>query len=854
MPVVFRYALLLGLLVGAHAAVAQVYPLRTYGLADGLPQAQLSDIFEDSKGYIWTATQGGVSRFDGVEFVTYTVADGLPRNYVLSVTEDASGRIWAGTYDGLAVFEKGRFWPMGGAVQTKILSVAAEGDRVWVGTADRGVIALDGKQQHAWTTDNGLPDNTVETLAVDTQGGVWVGTGSGLVHITSDGDVTLPVDPDGVLNGWIADMASSTHGGIWAATETDIVLIKDGRVDRRTPAVQRKWTSLDEDRHGNVWAGTVSGDVVRLKMDGSERLYGERQGFPRKLVESILAPRTTGLWIGHDSYGLTWFRGQSFSVFNEIDGIDSSEIWAIQTVNGRLTVGSTGHMAQRTASGAFQRVTLPAPHANAWVSGITQDSQGRVWYATSSGVLRMSPSGETRTFGLEEGIEAIPDGEDAGLWGAIDLAEGPDGRMWVGMSTGLAVIDGEQVQTFSTEDGLPDAFVNSVAIDTLGVVWAATDGGIARVVGDQILTATPAADPEGDVYAILRHPDGSIWAGLSDGGLVRYAPGDPDHPVRIPFAGPLRGATLYAFDVAPDGAIWVGSNRGLTRFDVRGVPYGQPHQIRHYGAEEGFTAIEANFKAMHWADDWTLWIGTVGGLVRYTPRLEPAFASPQVYITGIQRSPGAETWTGDLGANGLPVGLELSHEDSYISIAFTALSFDAPHRVQFRYRLEGGRQDTTWNPLTDQRSATYPSLPPGHYEFVVQAQAADGTWSETETFSFEVLPPFWLTWWFFVGFGLAFMGGFMGVGHLHTRRQRSQHEALKQAVNERTAELRRQKDVLQEARAAALAAARAKSDFLATMSHEILTQRLLWPLTRLGETLDQYQRAMASIQRVMALL
>ncbi|GAB5537640.1 MAG: hybrid sensor histidine kinase/response regulator [Rubricoccaceae bacterium] len=823
MPVVFRYAFLLGLLIGAHAAVAQVYPLRTYGLADGLPQVQISDIFEDSNGYIWTATQGGVSRFDGVEFVTYTVADGLPRNWVLSVTEDASGRIWAGTYDGLAVFERGRFWPMGGAVKTKILSVAAEGDRIWVGTEGSGLIALEGKQQRAWTTDDGLPDNHVDNLSVDANGGVWVGTDAGLAYISSEGDISRPSDPAGVLDGWIVDTASSAHGGIWAATETEVALVKNELVDRRTPTARREWASLDEDRDGNVWLGTANGDVVRLNLDGRERVYGAQQGFPRKLVQSILAPRASGLWLGHDNLGLTWFRGQSFSVFNEIGGMDSSEIWAIHTVDGRLTVGSTGSMAQRTASGTFQPMALPAPHSTAWVSGLTQDSQGRVWVATSSGVLRMGPSGQTRTFGMEDGIEVTPSNEAAGLWGAIDLAEGPDGRMWVGMSTGLAVIDGESVQTFTTEDGLPDAFVNSLAIDSLGVVWVATDGGIARVVGDQILTATPAADPESDVYAILHHPDGGIWAGLSDGGLVRYAPGAPDQPIRIPFEGPLRGATLYAFDVAPDGAIWVGSNRGLSRFDVRGVPHGQPHQLRHYGAEEGFTAIEANFKAMHWAADGTLWIGTVGGLMRYDPRLEPTFARPRVDITGIRRSPQAEVWTGDRDAGGLPVGLELSHQDSYLSIAFTALSFDAPHRVRFRYRLEGGRADTTWSPLTDGRAATYPSLRPGHYRFVVQAQAADGTWSEPEAFAFEVLPPFWLTWWFFIGFGLVFIGGFMGIGHIQAIRHRRQRAVLKQAVDERTAELVRQKDILKEAREAALIAARAKSDFLATMSHEIRT-------------------------------
>ncbi|MEW6756435.1 MAG: two-component regulator propeller domain-containing protein [Candidatus Latescibacterota bacterium] len=72
-------------------------PWQTLGVADGLPDLSPSCLSQDRKGYLWMGSQGGVSRYDGQEFVTFTTRDGLPGNGVAAILSDRNGDLWIGT-------------------------------------------------------------------------------------------------------------------------------------------------------------------------------------------------------------------------------------------------------------------------------------------------------------------------------------------------------------------------------------------------------------------------------------------------------------------------------------------------------------------------------------------------------------------------------------------------------------------------------------------------------------------------------------------------------------------------------------------------------------------------------------
>ena len=160
--------------------------------------------------------------------------------------------------------------------------------------------------------------------------------------------------------------------------------------------------------------------------------------------------------------------------------------------------------------------------------------------------------------------------------------------------------------------------------------------------------------------------------------------------------------------------------------------------------------------------------------------------------------------------------LTLTHKQSIFTLEFAGLSYAAPEKNRYRYRLEG--LETEWNEVDSRRrQATYTSLPAGRYVFRVQASNKDGVWNEKGvTLAVTVLPPWWATWWFRSLMGLAFVGLILGAYTLRVNELKRREKVLKVMVRQRTAELT-------EANQRAEEATQMKSMFLANMSHEIRT-------------------------------
>jgi hypothetical protein len=123
-----------------------------------------------------------------------------------------------------------------------------------------------------------------------------------------------------------------------------------------------------------------------------------------------------------------------------------------------------------------------------------------------------------------------------------------------------------------------------------------------------------------------------------------------------------------------------------------------------------------------------------------------------------------------------------------LEFRYTALSFLAPERLQFRYRLEG--YDAEWVHAGRRREAYYTNLPPGHYRFRVQARSSAGQWTEAKSvFSFRLRPSFYQSWWFFALASLVLAGVAFAAHKLRVRLLERREEDLRQRVQARTREL-----------------------------------------------------------------
>jgi signal transduction histidine kinase/CheY-like chemotaxis protein/HPt (histidine-containing phosphotransfer) domain-containing protein len=364
--------------------------------------------------------------------------------------------------------------------------------------------------------------------------------------------------------------------------------------------------------------------------------------------------------------------------------------------------------------------------------------------------------------------------------------------------------------------------VKAIFEDQTGILWLGTDAGLNRFdpKNEQFTvyrhdTKNPRSLSHNLVNAILEDHEGRLWIGTPNGlNQLNRSRGDF---VAYTTKDGLPDDAIEAILEDHQGYLWLATHNGLSRF------HPATKTFRNYSESDG---LPGNFLNPYGAEsswqnqDGEMIFGSMNGITTFYPdRLSVHPYVPPVVLTDLNLFnkpvlPGTDSplhkpiWATD--------SLTLTHEQSIFTIEFAGLSYAAPEKNRYRYRLEG--LESEWNEVDSRRrQATYTSLPARQYVFRVQASNKDGVWNEKGvTLALTVLPPWWATWWFRSLMGLTFVGLIAGAYTIRVSELKQREKLLKVMVRQRTAELTEANQRAEEATAM-------KSMFLANMSHEIRT-------------------------------
>jgi signal transduction histidine kinase/streptogramin lyase len=764
------------------------YNCQTWTRQSGLSASGINAIAQTKDGFIWLGTQKGIVRYDGAEFKILTLpqtkyfqhqaisslsgaADGdlwfgilngavglyrqdsgfvaitnqswlTPGMNVSAITEPSDASVWVCSAAGVV-----RWDPQSNSVRSfdmtsgECLATFEDSHhRIWLSMLGKGVFYYDGTNMVAFP-DASLADNNTFVFGIteDLEGQFWFAMQSGVR--VYDRDFHRKAGPD--LAPKMYRILADHEGTIWIGSDGNgLYCYRHGQLtvlQKSDGLADDHITALFEDSEGSLWIGTRGGlsllSDIKFPMYSPEAL---RQKMPidgTPAFHSVCASASGGVWTG-SSIGLYRFNGDQFTYYGNPAGLES--LWLKQVFEARdgdLYLGNGSHNVE-----IFRDGKVIARHkCSTWTTGFAED-QKSVLVGVGPELYRINRDGMTPyTFTNEA--------PSFGWIHSINVRR--DGTILVASATGVYRIKDGGYQHFSTANGLAVDDALWVCEDQDGILWAGLAGGIARIEGEHV----------------------ESWT--RDNGLFDD----------------------YIREIVPDenGWLWVHSGGGIFRIHRYGFIV-EGNKAEHLNCET-FDSMDS-VKTLETADteysvcrttDGSIWIPSPQGIIKIDPaHLPGSAAAPVVHIEKIRAN--GRDWSCDGG----PV---IRPGKGDLEVEYTAPTFIAPQKLQFRYKLEG--YDTDWVDAGTRRSAFYTNLKPRKYHFIVEVSNADAeAHSIPASFDVELPPRFYQTGWFYSICAATFfaaIGGVYGwrVRHLEKKQRalREAHDRLEAEVRNRTAEL-----------------------------------------------------------------
>ncbi|MBN1116807.1 MAG: SpoIIE family protein phosphatase [Bacteroidales bacterium] len=826
------------ILINSIGLSGQTIPFKNYTGRDGLPSRSVYDIAQDTKGYIWLATELGLAKFDGYNFKTFTEKEGLGENSISCVFVDKSGKIWVGGYNGTLSYlynnEVKQLAYDSTVNPTGISEIIEDADNtIWASTYN-GLFYVRNDSLFHFSNGSFYSEDIALCHLIDSKGNFWYADLYGLFLLENDTVLNKWPELEGLI---IRDILEDKQGNIWFATQEAGVICYNGDAftyfNEENGLSTNITLSLAEDNAGNIWVGTYFGGLFRINQkkiepftspdleecmifqllfDSNNRLWAKtltnglfliddndqithinkENGLADNNVSEIKEDHSGNIWVCTETGGVSKLGKYDFTVYKDNLVGNSTTIYSIGILNnGDILAGSYEGLNVLNTNGVVRTYSIENGLPDSYIISIIRENNNMVWLGTSAGLTLYNNSNFihykdslfiTNQYNIWSNDLAyynnkiyaatiqgliVFDGKEYKLFdenqGLIynelyAVTVDPTGNIWCGSTNGLSIWDGSVFHNYTEADGLADNICNDICFDSKGLGWIATENGISAVTLDKGFN--------------LSTRNYTKNAGLRSGKVNSVISDLKDN-------------------------LWIGHNEGVDYLDVKN------NKITNYGYNEGFIPLENSIGAIGIDREQNVWFGTLDGIVRYNPGYDLTFNdAPRLYITSIELYKDSTRldnfYTKTDSATNLPIDLVLPNTKRNLFFRYVGLHYTIPDNNQYKYRLLG--YENSWsNPTADIQTIPYQKLPHGKYTFQVLASNCDGVWTnQPAEFTFEILPPWWKTWWarslqlFFIIFSF-----FMFV-NLRERKLKHDKKVLIQKVKERTLEIEKQKDKIEE--------------------------------------------------------
>ena len=772
---------------------AQSYDFVSYGVEQGLSQSNVTDILQDSRGYLWIGTYGGgLNRFDGISFREYSLKDSLPGQIISALCEAPNGDIWVGTTWGGAGRYDGKhfetFHKHNGLLSNTTLATHTHQNTVLLGMAEGGIYQYDYSSKlikRISTRPN------VSALTSDNQQVIWAGVENSLLQLNNGKEKEIALPGSNGKKITVNKLTYNKSGFIYVGTSSGlhILHISSGKfIENHLTALLRgkDITDIIITSDNNVMISTRSGELIISKKNSEEySLYNENNGLITGGIFCLFEDNAGRIWIGSNGNGLIRWRSQAFTYFSNVKDLNASDVFRIvEDSRKRIITGSYSQGLNCYENGKSWPI-LNGGKPFVQPVAIVEDNAKHLWVGHLNGVTELVNDRPVRTLLPGKRVRAV--------------MQDSKGNMWFGTwADGLYKYDGQTIEQYTQEKKqLPQNYIHALLEDRKGRIWIGTGSGLVCCDNGKFSFYNNDLGLCNSYIGSLREDNsGNIWMHTDQ--CVSWFDGKIFHSITEEDG--LLSNTTYFIEFDQNNRLWVGTNKGVDRVQLDSK--NNVVSVYHYTVNNGFRGIECNSRAVLCDHTGSLWFGTIKGVIRYSPAQEKNDQlEPNTYITSIRLFLEDSDWDqygkGERDWFNLPESITLPPEKNHLTFYFTSLQLHNPINVKYQFMLSGF--DSAWQPVTGFNQITYSNLPPGNYRFLVKAANADGTWDKTPAQSGEITilsppPPFWKTWWFYLLLAAIAAAVFYYFFFVRAGILRKQREGLEAEIKLRTQEVTKQNE------------------------------------------------------------
>jgi len=762
-----------------------------FNVDKGLTQSAVTDVIQDSHGFLWIATQDGLNRYDGYTFKPYRNnpldSNSLSNNNINSLCEDRRGNIWLGTNLGLSMLNRktGKFvnyYSKPNDPKTisdnRIYCVYEDKEgTIWVKTSlSVDKLNDDGLTFTRFPHYNDLftfsTDQSDFDLFEDSQNILWVGTKDGLCFLDRKLNIYKrfshdPNNPKSISGDKVKCIYEDSKGNLWVGTDKGLSLFNRNTNDFSnffcSSGSDNKLQSsvinaVYEDKKGHIWIGTDIGfssfdpDTHSITSYNDLSSNGERLLNPT--VTSFFEDMSGVLWIGTFQGLIKWDRKPTkFKLYSKnSEGIplfDNNFVGSIcQDKSGNLWVGTWG-------SGLFQfnPKTNEKIHFSSlkerwivsdFVYSIYLNAKDELIIGTRDGVQIYLPNQKQFVdFFKYKNINSL------GLFNnnrVYSFAEDRVGDLWISSRIGLFQVKGKELIGYynnpNDTNSITSGEVYDVIVDSKGMVWAGSLNGLNRInpetkkvtrfVRNANFTGEQLVSNE--ILSLLEDREGNLWVGTSSG-LHRFDVNTGKVKLFTEDNG-LPNNIIYSLEEDNKGKIWMSTNWGLAVLNPK------TELVKSYDVADGLQSQEFNVGASFKSRSGKLFFGGIAGFNSFYPdSIVPNKNIPNIAITSFELLGSKEKK--NISVDGLSE-VEIPQNFNVFTIDFASLDFTRPENNLYEYQMLG--LSDQWIDLGAKHSATFSNLNAGTYTFTVRGSNSDLTWNEKGvSLKIVVRIPFWRT-------------------------------------------------------------------------------------------------------------